>query len=336
MTSLTPDKTMEAFPIPDDAIQLSGLEQGLSRRACVIRALQQALASRSLSLPLGPETALFDEDRLLQLNQWAVQLNIAGFLADEIDLDLRPWRDDGAAPQLSVAALVDLENNLVAIHGVCTNAEIQLLARGKDVAGSHLNLDTSCFHGGLERLLTLVQLLEPSAISRQGLNTTLQRVGHKVIAVSDWIQGLIDQTLSGSGASLQPLSAGAFRAATAGNRPARARALLSIPLGLNNEGEIVCGDSANTCIEQFQLQLLPMGSDDAVDALMVRLCGTVTDDLLPDGLILKSQQGLAEQTLASSGELSLELTLNRTDAPLELSVTYGDATPFVLPPLQIS
>ncbi|CAI8156017.1 MAG: Uncharacterised protein [Prochlorococcus marinus str. MIT 9215] len=325
---------MEAFPIPEDAIQLPRPAPGESRRSYVIQALQQALTNRRLSLSLGPETALLDDTRLLQLNQWAVQVNTAGFLADEVDLDLTPWREDGAAPQLSIAALVDLENDLVAIAGVCTNAEMQDLAKEQDLTGSHLSLDTSCFRGGLDRLLMLVQVLEPSAISRQALSTAQHRLGQKVIAISDWIQGQIDQALSRAGASLQPLSAGAFRSASVENQPENARALLSIPLGLNNKGEIVSGEAANICIEQFQLQLLPIGSGDAPEALTVRLCGSISGDLLPDGLILKGQQGLSEQTLRSSGELTLELTLSERDATVELAVIYGDAE-FKLPALLI-
>ena len=143
---------MEAFPIPVDAVLISGVDPSASMRSLLIQALQRTMADRGLKLPLGPESALFDDDRLLQLNQWTLQLAAAGFLADQIDLNLAPWRDEGLAPQLVVAARVDLESNLVAFQGVCTNAELQQLIRGQDVSATQLSLDTTCFQGGIDRL----------------------------------------------------------------------------------------------------------------------------------------------------------------------------------------
>ena len=130
MTTPPYTTTMEAFPMPDGAIQLASQPPEQTQRGAVIEALQQVLNTRQLPLPLGPETALFDDQRLLQLNRFAVQLITAGMLADELGVNLAPWRTDGSAPQLCVAALVDQENDVVAIQGVCTNQEIQQLAKG--------------------------------------------------------------------------------------------------------------------------------------------------------------------------------------------------------------
>jgi len=327
---------MEAFPIPVDAVVISDVDPSASLRSLLIQALQQTMADRGLKLPLGPESALFDDDRLLQLNQWTLQLAAAGFLADQIDLDLAPWRDEGLAPQLVVAARVDPESNLVAFQGVCTNAELQQLIRGQDLSATQLSLDTTCFQGGIDRLFSLVQLLEPSIMPRQALRTALQRTGQQVVAISDWIQGLIDEALSSTGASLQPVSAGAFRAAASRGLPDGARALLTVPLGLNEADEIVSGYDASLCIEQFQLQLIPLGHEAIVDGLLVRLCGQVDADLLPDGLVLLCKQGLTQQRLESSDDLMLELHLNTSDIPIELSVHRGESSMFELPAITIA
>ena len=334
MTTPPYTTTMEAFPMPDGAIQLASQPPEQTQRGAVIEALQQVLNTRQLPLPLGPETALFDDQRLLQLNRFAVQLITAGMLADELDVNLGPWRTDGSAPQLCVAALVDQENDVVAIQGVCTNQEIQQLAKGADVSSQAITLETRCFEGGIDRLLTLVQLLEPSAIPRQALSTTLEQIRQQVINISDWIQGRLDDALVASGASLQPLTAGAFRADQQ-QLPIDAKALLSIPLGLDADNTIVTGDAVANCIEQFQLQLLPQGSSDAVSTLLVRLCGSLSGDLLPDGLAVSCRQGLSVQRQEASGDLSLELQLSSSNDVVELAVSFSGGEPFALPPLQI-
>lgn len=334
MTSTPYTTAMEAFPMPEGAIQLASQSPEQTQRGAVIEALQQVLNTRQLPLPLGPETALFDEQRLLQLNRFTVQLLTAGMLADELEVNLGAWRTEGSAPQLCVAALVDQENDVVTIQGVCTNQEIQELAKGQDLSAQSLSLGTASFQGGIERLFTLVQLLEPSAIPRQALSTTLEQIRQRVINISDWIQGRLDDALVASGASLQPLTAGAFRTDQQ-QLPVDAKALLSIPLGLDAANTIVTGDAVANCIEQFQLQLLPQGSSDAVSTLLVRLCGSLSGDLLPDGLTVSCRQGLAVQRQEASGDLNLELQLSSSNDVVELAVSFSGGEPFALPPLQI-
>ena len=334
MTSPPLTTAMEAFPMPEGAIQLTPQSPQRSEREAVIQALQQALKERQLTLTLGPETALFDEQRLLSLNQFAIQLVTAGMVADEMTLNLAPWRTDGAAPQLCMAGLVDQENDVVAIQGVCTNQEIQELAQQHDRSASQLTLETTAFRGGLERLLTLVQLLEPAAIPRQALSTTMEQLRQRVIRISDWINGRVDDALAATGASLQPVSAEAFRAAQQ-EQPLGAKARLSIPLGLDGNQQIVSGDAVAGCIEQVQLELLPLDSGDGVSALLVRVSAALPGDLLPDGLVLTSQQGKTEQRVAAAGDLSIELTISGSGTAVDLALAYGDATPFVLPSLQI-
>ena len=325
---------MEAFPVPEGAIQLSPQTPQRTQRQAVIEALQKALKQRHLSIPLGPETALSDEERFLSLNQFAIQLVTAGMVADEMTLNLEPWRIDGAAPQLCMAGLVDEENDVVAIQGVCTNQEIQALTEQCDRSASQLTLETTAFRGGIDRLLTLVQLLEPSAIPKQALSTTIEQLRQRVIRISDWISGRVDDALAVTGASLQPVSAAAFRAVQQ-EQTLGAKARLVIPLGLDGSQNIVSGDAVTSCIEQFQLELLPLDSGDGVSALVVRLSAALPGDVLPDGLVLTSQQGRAEQRVEASGDLSLELTISGSDAAIDLALAYGDAKPFVLPSLQI-
>jgi hypothetical protein len=211
---------------------------------------------------------------------------------------------------------------------------MQALAQHHDRTASQLTLETNAFCGGLDRLLTLVQLLEPSAIPRQALSTTMEQLRQRVIRISDWINGRLDDALAATGASLQPVSAEAFRT-TQQEQPLGAKARLAIPLGLDGNQHIVSGDAVASCIEQFQLELLPLDAGDGVSALLVRLNAALPGDVLPDGLVLTSQQGRAEQRVEALGDLSIELTIHGSDADVDLALAYGDAKPFVLPTLQI-
>ena len=131
-----------------------------------------------------------------------------------------------------------------------------------------------------------------------------------------------------------PVSAEAFRAAQQ-EQPLGAKARLAIPLGLDGNQLIVSGDAVASCIEQFQLELLPLDSGDGVSALLVRVSAALQGDVLPDGLVLTSQQGRVEQRVEAAGDLSLELNIRGSDAAVDLALAYGEATPFVLPSLQI-
>ena len=326
---------LEAFPLPEGAILLSPVDQPRTARASVIEALKQAIKEQSLALPIGPETALLDPTRLLSINQFALQLNIAGLMADEISLDLSHWREDQSAPQLTMAAMVDLENDVVAVQGVLTNEELQQLASGQDCSGDALTLQTTDFKGGLNRLLTLVQLLEPNAIGRDALNSSIQRAFSSIVNVGDWLRGQLDDALANYGAKLQPVTSSAFRANSSDNLPLQTQALLTIPLGLNDSNQLVSGSATNNCIERFRLQLIPTGIDLKPTALVVRVCGEMSNELLPDGLILQSKQGEARQSISSANDLQIEITLASKDEMIELTLQLGSGSPLNLPPLKL-
>ena len=190
--------------MPEGAIQLTPQSPQRSQREAVIQALQQALKERQLTLPLGPETALFEEQRLVSLNQFAIQLVTAGMVADEMTLNLEPWRTDGAAPQLCMAGLVDQENDVVAIQGVCTNQEMQALAQQHDRSASQLSLETTAFVAASTACHACATAGALSH-SQTVLSTTMEQLRQRVIRISDWINGRVDDALAATGASLQPL-----------------------------------------------------------------------------------------------------------------------------------
>jgi len=337
MSSPTPIEPLEAFPMPVGAIELDDSAAALSARSLAVAGLQQALRDRRLPLPLGPETALGDAQRLLSLNRFAVQLATGGVLADQLEIDATPWDSEATAPQLLLAALVDEENAVVAFPGVLTGAEFLELARSAERSDQAVLLDPLAFHGGVDRLLTLVQLLEPEALPHLSLTPAAQASAGSVVAVIDWLRGQLDEAFSALGGELTPVAAGAFRSGVVASQAAeQALAMLVIPFGLSGD-QLVSGDAARRCVRKFQLALIPTGPDHATHptGLVVRLSSAVPGALLPDGLQLDARQGSHRQTITSAMSTELELVFQASDQLLDVSLRYSEAEPVELPSLQL-
>ena len=337
MTKPVPIDPLEAFPMPEGAIELDDSTAALSARSLAVAALQRALRDRKLSLPLGPETALDDAQRLLSLNRFGVQLATAGVLADQLAVDAAPWANEVTAPQLLLAALVDEENAVVAFPGVLTGAEFIELARRAERSDQGVLLDPLAFRGGVDRLLTLVQLLEPEALPRLSLSPAAWAAADPVVAVIDWLRGQLDEAFSALGGELTPVAAGAFRSGVMASEAAeQALAMLVIPFGLSGD-QLVSGDAARRCVRKFQLALIPTGPDHATHptGLLVRLSSAVPGALLPDGLQLDARQGSHRQTITSAMSTELELVFQASDQLLDVSLRYGETGLVELPSLQL-
>jgi hypothetical protein len=280
---------------------------------------------------------LGDAQRLLSLNRFAVQLATGGVLADQLAIDATPWDSEATAPQLLLAALVDEENAVVAFPGVLTGAEFLELARSAERSAQAVLLDPLAFRGGVDRLLTLVQLLEPEALPHLSLTPAAQASAGSVVAVIDWLRGQLDEAFSALGGELTPVAAGAFRSGVVASQAAeQALAMLVIPFGLSGD-QLVSGDAARRCVRKFQLALIPTGPDHATHptGLMVRLSSAVPGALLPDGLQLEARQGSHRQTITSAMSTELELVFQASDQLLDVSLRYGEAEPVELPSLQL-
>jgi hypothetical protein len=336
MTSPALPEPLDAFPLPPCAVLLQGASAAASERDLALQALRQVLAQRRLALPLGPEQDPADPTRLLSLNQFALQLATAGFPSDQITLPPQPWGQPTTAPQLVLAALVDAENDVVWFPGVLTGPEVvSAIGVSPDGPGEELTLELGVFRGGIDRLLTLVQVLDPAALPRQGLAPAS---GPPLIGVvRDWLEGLLSPALAALGAELVPLTEGAFRSR---GLPAAgvpdALAILSIPLGLGGDGTLHWGEAARPCVERFQLLLIPTAPEgNAPEQLTLQLVGDLPGDLLPDGLLLTASQGSRRQSVASATSTTLQLPLPADPALIEVSLTAPGGTTLQLPPLQL-
>jgi hypothetical protein len=200
-----------------------------------------------------------------------------------------------------------------------------------------LPVETQCFAGGLERLLTVVQLLDPEVFPRLALASLQGSITRSAVVVVDWLRGRLDDALSALGGELTPVAAGAFRSGSLGSETDDQRlAMLVIPLGLSGE-QLVTGEAARCCVRKFQLALIPTAADDTTQpsALVVRVSSAVPGALLPDGLQLDARQGNHHQSMRSSMSTDIELVFQASDQWLDVSLRYRDGDPIALPSLEL-
>ena len=332
----TNPEPLDLLPLPEDVVVLSSSTQTGTPREMVLVALEERLKAQKLDWNIGPSLDLPNPERLLSMNQFAVQLLTSGFTADVINVPLSHWHRSGAAPQLLLAARVDEESQVVHIPGLLTGMEFQQWIRSQPAGQNlrpqdELEVPFSLFKGGIERLLTLVQLLKPEAINRKGIEPAAS-LQTSAASVLDWLSGQLDEALQALGGSLVPATAGSFRSSV--GSPDNALAVLAIPLGLE-DGQLRSGNAAQTCIERFRLLLMPTGSDQP-EQLLLRLVPELEGDLLPDALTLKAHQGDWHQTKTSQMNTALELIFSVSEQVIEVAVSFPDSTEIVLPPLKLS
>jgi hypothetical protein len=308
--------------LDDDAIPLSDLAPAeAGPRALAVLALQEQMASIGLNLPLGPSLHLNDPVRLLVLNGFRVQLVEAPYGADLLHADAGPWQQTAGAPHFLLAAWVDEDLQVVRFPGVLTHDEVGRLAK---TGAKTLALPLEGFRGGVDRLLSLVQLLDPQTMALRGLAP---------IPIGRWLQGMIDDGLLALGARLQPPAGVVFRhGGGSHDSDGDALAVLAIPLGV--VGDSICwGEARAGAVERFQLQLIPFGEGDSgPNRLRVRLLPQLAGDVLPDGLRLVAGPRAAVSALSQG----LELEVEGTPAAIQIAVEWkGEQLrlpPLLLPP----
>jgi len=336
MTEINPTEPLEAFPMPDGAVELGTSDAATTAHAMAVAALQQVLRTQPQAVTFGPVSAAEDPSRLLSINRFALQLVTSGMLADQFAVGTKYWAEAESAPQLVLAAQVDEENDVVAFQGVLTAPEFVDQARRAEASGNALLMDAEVFRGGIGRLLTLVQVLEPHAIPRLALEGAGQRLQRQAVAIADWLRGQVDGALQQLfGAQWHPITQGAFFSGGLVAPEAEALALVAIPLGLD-QAQLVCGQEAERSLERFVLQMLATGSDPSKpDGLVLRLTGAISGDLLPDGLQISARQGSHEQRQVAASNTAIELVFHANGSLIDVVLSYPGSTDLVLPPLQL-
>lgn len=317
------------LPLPDDALPLADrAPAGATPRTLAVLALREQMAGLGLSLPLGPTLALDDPERLLLLNGFRVQLVCAPYGADQLTTASGPWQRSERAPHFLLAAWVEEDLQVVWMPGVLTNSEVIDHATAAD-RGERITLALERFRGGVDRLLTLAQLLDPRAMPLRGLQPAARpRRDGEPLSVADWLRGRIDEALVAFGAQLLPVGGAGFRAAAPAAVDRSALAILAIPLGVANDA-LCWGEARTGAIERFQLQLIACGDGgSAASALRVRLVPHLAGDVLPDGLRLVAGPRAAVSAISQG----LELEVSGSQTPIQIAVEWG-GTQLRLPPL---
>ncbi|MEB3316886.1 MAG: hypothetical protein VKO39_01905 [Cyanobacteriota bacterium] len=326
---LSRDDDPLVLALPDDALNLADrVPAETTPRGLAVHALQEHMAALGLSLPLGPALALHDPARLLVLNGFRVQLVCAPCGSDRLSVDSGPWRQAARAPHFLLAAWVDDDLPLVWMPGALTNGEvIDQAAVTSD--GTALELALEHVHGGVDRLLSLVRLLDPQAMPLRGLECAgAAAAAPEPLPINRWLRGQIDAALLALGAHLLPADGAVFRAAPLAGADRDALAVLAIPLGVANDG-LCWGEARAGAIERFQLRLIACGDGGAAPrALRVRLVPQLAGDVLPDGLRLVAGPRAAVSAISQG----LELEVSGSATPIQIAVEWR-GTQLRLPPL---
>lgn len=328
---LSSDDDPLVLPLPEEALTLADrVPAGTTPRALAVHALQAHMGALGLCLPLGPSLALDDPERLLLLNGFRVQLVCAPYGADRLIADSAPWRQAEQAPHFLLAAWVEDDLQLVWMPGALTNDEvIDQVTAASGGGGAALELELERFQGGVDRLLSLVRLLDPRSMPLRGLQSGGMAPGEpEGLPISHWLRGLIDDALLALGAQLLPAGGAVFRAAAPAGVNRDALAILAIPLGVVNDA-LCWGEARAGAIERFQLQLIACGAGSAVPhALRVRLVPQLAGDVLPDGLRLVAGPRAAVSAISQG----LELEVSGSQTPIQIAVEWGGSQ-LRLPPL---
>ena len=334
------DDPSQLLPIPADALLLPAVADAAGRTPWLLAlsALRQDLAQRGLDLPLEVSGSHEDATGVLILNGFRVQVVCAGLWADSLAIPTSPWRQADAAPQFVLGSGIETDDRVVRFAGVLTSEELVAAVNQATPTGGLIHLPITRFQGGLDRLLTLVQLLDPGALPPLALaahaavpEAPAARPGGSegAVAILDWLSGRIADVLANLGAELVPASAAAFRSpapAPDGNMTP-ALAILTIPLGIV-AGRLRWGDYRKGTIEPFQLELIACGEGQP-EQLRVRVAPQLSGDLLPDDLRLI----VGSQLIVSASSHGLELEVRGGDAPIHIRVEMAAGTGLSLPPL---
>jgi hypothetical protein len=213
---------------------------------------------------------------------------------------------------------------------VLTNNEV--IDQATVDGGERITLGLERFQGGVDRLLSLVQLLDPGAMPLRGLQASPSMPDDPVaLPIVRWLRGWIDDRLLALGARLLPVGGASFRAAAPLETDGSTLAILAIPLGVVNDA-LCWGEARAGAVERFQLQLIARGSGGAAaSALRVRLVPHLEGDVLPDGLRLVAGPRAAVSAISQG----LELEVSGSETPIQIAVEW-EGTQLRLPPLLLS
>ena len=169
------DNFFEAKPISDSAVSIN-IEKVKSLDQASIVALKKVISDENLNLEVKLISSIKDLDCLVEINKFYIQIVITGISSDEAIIPLKRWYQRNSAPQLILAMSIDEENGLIEFPGLITEKEFKNLIKEPNPKNKYVNIPINSFKGGINRLLSMIQILDLEALSREGLRESKIRI----------------------------------------------------------------------------------------------------------------------------------------------------------------
>ena len=169
------DNFFEAKPISDSAVSID-IEKVKSLDQASIVALKKVISDENLNLEVKLISSIKDLDCLVEINKFYIQIVITGISSDEAIIPLKRWYQRNSAPQLILAMSIDEENGLIEFPGLITEKEFKNLIKEPNPKNKYVNIPINSFKGGINRLLSMIQILDLEALSREGLRESKIRI----------------------------------------------------------------------------------------------------------------------------------------------------------------
>ena len=163
---------IDAYPIPQEAVILDA-KKALDLSQVVMLAIKQIIKDRGISLKIKKKGKNTDEDCVFEINNFSIQVVYTGITSDHIIVPLKRWYKLNDSPQIILAASIDEENNIIFFNGIITAKEFINIFLERNAKNQTFELSLNEFKGGINRLLSFVQILDSKALSRSGLTSKL-------------------------------------------------------------------------------------------------------------------------------------------------------------------
>ena len=169
------DNFFAAKPISDSAVSID-IEKVKSLDQASIVALKKVISDENLNLEVKLISSIKDLDCLVEINKFYIQIVITGISSDEAIIPLKRWYKKNSAPQLILAMSIDEENGLIEFPGLITEKEFKNLIKEPNPKNKYVNIPINSFKGGINRFLSMIQILDLEALSREGLRGSKIRI----------------------------------------------------------------------------------------------------------------------------------------------------------------
>ena len=164
------NELIDAFPIPEGSIILEN-EKILNLSQLAILAIKKVINERGINLKLKKNKNITEQDCILEINNFSIQVVFTGISSDSLVVPLKRWYKINDAPQIILAASIDEENNIVFFKGIITAKEFINTFLERNARNQSYEISLDKFQGGIDKLFNYVQILDPKALSRVGLTS---------------------------------------------------------------------------------------------------------------------------------------------------------------------